>query len=176
MSLRRTNEKKTSLAIQWFYLFFYPLFRKEKKKCKKCKKTTKAKDKRKIEPLAEMLNPSLPEVSIPGTPSPFAVFAAIRSTCLESRQRQASLMQLQAAAAWKEVEDGDTSDLSPSEDPGSKRSPPLPKIVGIGLHGVFEIIKESQHSYPHICKKALESLLNILQGLQPEELMRDPSW
>lgn len=79
------------------------LCRKEKKKCKKCKKSTKTKDKRKIEPLAEMLNPSLPEVTIPGTPSPFAVFAAIRSTCLESRQRQAALMQLQAAAAWKEV-------------------------------------------------------------------------
>lgn len=66
------------------------------------------------------------------------------------------------------------SDLSPSDDPNAKRSPPLPKIVGIGLSGVFEIIKESQHAYPHICRKALESLLNILQGLQPEELMRDP--
>ena len=29
--------------------------------------------------------------------------------------------------------------------------------------------------YPVICKKALSSLLNIVQGLQPEEMCKDPS-
>ena len=61
-----------------------------------------------------------------------------------------------------------SSDLSPEE----ARRPPLPKIVGIGLTGVFEIIRESRESHPGICKRALQSLLNIVQGLQPEELQR----
>ena len=61
-----------------------------------------------------------------------------------------------------------SSDLSPEE----ARRPPLPKIVGIGLTGVFEIIRESRESHPGICKRALQSLLNIVQGLQPEELLR----
>ena len=169
----------------------YLSFRKEKKKCKKCKKTTKVKDKRKMEPLTELLlQPNtLPEVSIPRNPSPFAVFAAVRATCLENRQRQAAILQLQSAAAWKEIDENSASaatstgtggggaaganadspsDLSPEEG----RRPPLPKIVGIGLAGVFEIIRESRDAHPGICRRALESLLNIVQGLQPEELSK----
>ena len=115
---------------------------------------------------------SLPEVCVPRTPSPFAVFAAIRATCLENKQRQAALMQFQSAATWKEIEEGYSSDGSP-EDPNAKKLA-LPKIVGIGLHGVFEIIRESQVEFPSICKRALDSLFNILQGLQPEELMNEP--
>lgn len=41
-----------------------------------------------FEPLSELLTPALPDVSIPRTPSPFAVFAAVRATCLENKQRQ----------------------------------------------------------------------------------------
>jgi E3 ubiquitin-protein ligase MYCBP2 len=155
------------------------IFRKEKKKCKKCKKTTKAKDKRKLEPLSELLQlPSLPDVTVPRTPSPFAVFAAVRATCLENRQRQAAILQLQSAAAWKEVDEaaaasaGGAADSSSDLSPEEGRRPPLPKIVGIGLTGVFEIIRESRESHPVICKKALQSLLNIVQGLQPEELAK----
>ena len=41
--------------------------------------------------------------------------------------------------------------------------------------GVFEIIREARKEFPSICKKALESLFNILQGLQPEELVKEPA-
>ena len=41
--------------------------------------------------------------------------------------------------------------------------------------GVFEIIRESQLQYPVICRKALESLADILGGLQPEELSNEPN-
>ena len=51
----------------------------------------------------------------------------------------------------------------------------MPKIVGIGLQGVFEIIRESRQAYPNVCRRALTSLLNILQGLQPEELAQEPA-
>ena len=110
------------------------------------------------------LYPSLPQVSIPKNPSPFAVFAAIRNTCLENKRKQDTILQLQSAAAWKEVEDNSnlgTEDLSSSDEAG-KNGANLPKIVAIGLQGVFEIIRESQNQFPSICKRALESLSDIL--------------
>ena len=131
------------------------------------------------EPLTE-LYPSLPEVSIPRTPSPFAVFAAVRATCMENKQRQAALLQVQSTQAWKEMEEAQglsdvTADGNGGEESGKGKAPVLPKIVGIGLQGVLEIIRESRVSFPTVCRRALDSLLNILQGLQPEELAREPS-
>lgn len=72
------------------------------------------------------------------------------------------------------MDSSDTSAAASPDDITNSRKINLPKIVGIGLHGVLEIIKESQSQFPTICKKALESLLDILQGLQPEELMQEP--
>ena len=77
-------------------------------------------------------------------------------------------MQLQSAAAWKEVEESASASASAnnggsgaqeesSSDEGSKNIN-LPKIVAIGLQGVFEIIRESQNQFPSICRRALESL------------------
>ncbi len=128
------------------------------------------------------LYPSLPEVSVPRNPSPFAVFAAVRATCLENRQRRAAIMQMQSAAAWKEAEEGtaeatrvaDGGDgLGAAAEEASKKNA-LPKIVGIGLQGVLEIIRESHSAFPGVCARALRSLLDILRGLQPEELCREP--
>ncbi len=134
------------------------------------------------------LYPSLPEVSVPRNPSPFAVFAAVRATCLESRQRQAAILQMQSAAAWKEAEEGAAGGTGAGGEEGGDataaaavaaggeegKRPQLPKIVGIGLQGVLEIIRESHCSFPGVCARALRSLLDILQGLQPEELSREP--
>ena len=171
--------------------------RKEKKKCKKCKKggsNNKSKDGRKADALnclsinghgmgsvGGSINKALPHVAIPRNPSPFAVFAAVRATCFENRQRQATLLQLQSNAAWKEAEEADLNELTSSDNDqvfgtnGKLKSAQLPKIVGIGLQGVFEIIRESRAAYPSVCRRALASLLNILQGLQPEELAHEPS-
>ena len=44
--------------------------------------------------------PSLPQVSIPKNPSPFAVFAAIRNTCLENKRKQDTILQLQSAGKF----------------------------------------------------------------------------
>ena len=130
-----------------------------------------AKEKRQLEPLAE-LYPSLPQVCIPKNPSPFAVFAAIRNTCLENKRKQDTILQIQSAAAWKEVEDVEVTDSSSDET--GKKAVNLPKIVAIGLQGVFEIIRESHRQYPSICRRSLESLADILGGLLPEELSNEP--
>ena len=47
-----------------------------------------------------------------------------------------------------------------SSDEGPKNIN-LPKIVAIGLQGVFEIIRESQNQFPSICRRALESLSGL---------------
>ena len=73
------------------YIFFI-VYRKEKRKTKKSKKS-KTKEKRKIEPLTDFY-PSLPQVSIPKNPSSFAVFAAIRNTCLENKRKQDTILQV----------------------------------------------------------------------------------
>ena len=122
---------------------------------------------------------ALPQVVIPRNPSPFGVFAAVRLTCLSNKQRRATLLQLETAAAWREAEELgtltggggsaalDLLDTSSSDEALSTKGVPLvslPKIVGIGLQGVFEIIRESRKTYPNVCRRALTSLLNILQG------------
>ncbi len=90
-------------------------------------------------------------------------------------------MQLQSAAAWKEIEASTATDQTTVGDDSAVSSPDeprklaLPKMVGIGLNGVFEIIRESHVAFPSICRRALESLLNIVQGLQPEDLSREPT-
>ena len=128
----------------------------------------------------------LPQVVIPRNPSPFGVFAAVRLTCLSNKQRRATLLQLETAAAWKEAEEllanglglpGEGllfQDCTSSSDEAlstkgvhsNNTASSLPKIVGIGLQGVFEIIRESRQAYPNVCRRALVSLLNILQGQQ----------
>ena len=85
-------------------------------------------------------------------------FQAIRNTCLENKRKQDTILQLQSAAAWKEVEDVSENGGESSSDESLKKQINLPKVVAIGLQGVFEIIRESQPQYPSICRKALESL------------------
>jgi hypothetical protein len=46
----------------------------------------------------------------------------------------------------KESEDGDTNEFSSEEEHDRKHV--LPKIIGIGLQGVFEIIRECRTTHP----------------------------
>ena len=47
-------------------------------------------------------------------------------------------------------------------------------MVGLGLRAVFDMIKETETSHPLICQRGLKSLLDVLQGLQPEDLKDEP--
>ena len=44
----------------------------------------------------------------------------------------------------------------------------------MGVHGVFEIIREMWHSHPKLCVKALQSFLGLLQGQAPSGLKYEP--
>uniref|UniRef100_A0ABM0LXG7 Probable E3 ubiquitin-protein ligase MYCBP2 n=1 Tax=Saccoglossus kowalevskii TaxID=10224 RepID=A0ABM0LXG7_SACKO len=50
----------------------------------------------------------------------------------------------------------------------------VPKIVGMGMSGVFELIRETKTTHPVLCGRALQSLLDILQGQTPEGLSKEP--
>ena len=41
--------------------------------------------------------------------------------------------------------------------------PPLPRIVGLGLCSVFELIRETWIEQPSLCRRALKALLDMLQ-------------
>lgn len=50
----------------------------------------------------------------------------------------------------------------------------LPQMVGLGLVSVYELIRGSVSAYPALCIRALEALLDILQGQQPDALRSEP--
>ena len=47
-------------------------------------------------------------------------------------------------------------------------------MVGIGLRSVFELIRESCTTHPALCTRALQALLDMLQGQMPEGLAKEP--
>lgn len=53
-------------------------------------------------------------------------------------------------------------------------SPVFMQIIGIGLCGVFELIKETRFSHPSLCLRSLQALLDMLQGQQPEGFQTEP--
>ena len=48
------------------------------------------------------------------------------------------------------------------------------QVVGIGLRSVFELIRESCTTHPALCTRALQALLDMLQGQMPEGLAKEP--
>lgn len=50
----------------------------------------------------------------------------------------------------------------------------IPRVIEVGLHTVLELIKETQIAQPNLCGRALSALFDILQGLDPEELRKEP--
>ena len=76
-----------------------------------------------------------------------------------------------AAAAWQEG--GECAELEVQDTSDNSRSN-LPRVVGLGLRAVFDMIRETEASHPSVCKRGLQSLLDVVQGLQPEELREEP--
>ena len=48
------------------------------------------------------------------------------------------------------------------------------QMVSLGIKGLFEMVKETWRSHPELCKKALQSFFELLQGLDPETLEQEP--
>ena len=49
------------------------------------------------------------------------------------------------------------------------------QMVGLGVCGVFELIRETRYTHPALCVRALQALLDMLQGQNPEALKLEPA-
>ncbi|XP_069950165.1 E3 ubiquitin-protein ligase MYCBP2 isoform X3 [Cherax quadricarinatus] len=111
----------------------------------------------------------IPVLELPGNPSSFAVYAHVRGLVLENAARQAQGVYL--ATTQPLPSDSDTDD---DGEKGRELTMQIPKMVGLGLVSVYELIRGSVSAYPALCIRALEALLDILQGQQPEALRSEP--
>ncbi|KAK4298747.1 hypothetical protein Pmani_028926 [Petrolisthes manimaculis] len=111
----------------------------------------------------------MPVLGLPGNPSSFAAYAHVRGLVLEQAARQAQGVYL--ATTQPVPSDSDTDDDS---DRTKDQVLQIPKMVGLGLVSVYELVRGSVSAYPALCIRALEALLDILQGQQPEALRSEP--
>lgn len=160
---------------------FHALYRalpdlRKKKDRRKLRRKTKSnkhhKDKKKKGDVAagnNACNTLMPVLELPGNPSSFAVYAHVRGLVLENAARQAQGVYL--ATTQPLPSDSDTED---EQERGREAAVPIPKMVGLGLVSVYELIRGSVSAYPALCIRALEALLDILQGQQPDALRNEP--
>lgn len=94
-------------------------------------------------------------------------FANIRQLVLEVSFAEESKKWLATAEERYNENDNSSNERIPS--PIS-----LPKVVGIGLETVFQLVKESHSKHSSFCVKALEALLHILGGQYPQSLRKEP--
>ncbi|KAI8499942.1 hypothetical protein Bbelb_222590, partial [Branchiostoma belcheri] len=114
----------------------------------------------------------VPTIELPGNASAFSVYAHIRQAVLDRQTRETARI-LATLTGDKRAADSDSEDET--EDQVKEVIPKLPRIVGIGLCGVFELIRETRLSHPALCARALQALLDMLQGQQPEGLRSEPA-
>lgn len=69
-----------------------------------------------------------------------------------------------------EVDDAEEEEEATKKDAGKK----MPVVVGLGVKGVFTIVRDIWHTHPELCLKALKEFLNILQGQSPAGLRDEP--
>ncbi|KAA8587942.1 hypothetical protein FQN60_001136 [Etheostoma spectabile] len=136
---------------------------------KKLKRRQRVKSKVKSRTKAESLDGALcvPDIKLHSNPSAFNVYCNVRHCVLDWQQREASLVLASRSSVQS---DSDSEEEEEYREPAVK----LPKIIGIGLCGVFELIKETRFSHPSLCLRSLQALLDMLQGQQPEGFQTEP--
>ncbi|KAK7473507.1 hypothetical protein BaRGS_00035260, partial [Batillaria attramentaria] len=163
------SRAETLLRGETLCRHFHSLYRtsedqQNRKKAEKKKSRKKSKSKAKERKQREK-SPELPEPGQAGTPelhgnaSAFTVFATVRQSVLVQGIRDASrLYHLASGGPGSDTESDEDAD-----DKNKETSIKIPKIVGLGLHGVFELIRETRGKHPELCLKSLRALLDVLQ-------------
>ncbi|KAJ8666974.1 hypothetical protein QAD02_008636, partial [Eretmocerus hayati] len=116
-----------------------------------------------------------PEIEVSSNASAFSVFSSVRNAVLEKHSR--SINEAYRASNCNSPLPPEFSDSIISESDEEDRISSmtnLPKIVGIGLRSVFALMKESRLVDSSLCTKALNALLDVLQGQLPEGLKTEP--
>ncbi|XP_064637403.1 E3 ubiquitin-protein ligase MYCBP2-like isoform X3 [Lineus longissimus] len=144
----------------------------KKKPIKKRAKANKGKDKgkqAKRDKSPEPVETAPPYLELHGNPSAFNVFCTIRQCVLDHQARDS--IRAFAAAHGTGISEGESDE---EEDKMKESMLKMPKIVGLGLCGVFELIKETKMSHASLCTRALQALLDMLQGQMPEGMKCEP--
>ncbi|RWS17339.1 E3 ubiquitin-protein ligase MYCBP2-like isoform X4 [Dinothrombium tinctorium] len=108
----------------------------------------------------------VPIMELSSNASNFAVYASVRQAVIEHRLRQAAIFCNLNLKGFISDENADNDTEKPNTEPFCS----IPKMVGVGLSVVFELIRESRSTNFSLCSRALHALLDTLQGLQPEGL------
>ncbi|KAL3880398.1 hypothetical protein ACJMK2_032642, partial [Sinanodonta woodiana] len=142
----------------------------EKKKVKK-KVKSKTKDKKqKREKSPEIKEAHAPNIELCGNASVFNVYSAVRQALLERCMKEATRVYQQSMG-----QNSDSDSEGDTDEKFREAIIKLPKIVGLGLRGVFELVKETRYNYPELCVKAMKALLDMLQGQVPESMKNEPT-
>ncbi len=105
-----------------------------------------------------------------GNPSVFSIFSRIRHFLLQNQLCDT----FNSRCSRDTIEAEESDDEGDSEESGKKSDSKLPVVVGLGVKGVFSIIRDIWHKQPDLCLRALMEFVNILQGQSPDGLKNEP--
>ncbi|XP_050038840.1 E3 ubiquitin-protein ligase MYCBP2 [Dermacentor andersoni] len=170
------DTSEDALQREFHEMFRLPLER--RKHDKKSRKKT-PKERRKLKNKAADIQPwRSPVLEIQGNPSPFAVFTNVRQCILvkhlQDSARHFYWITAPQSAALLHALDSDSENEGESAAESKDAVQTVPRIVGVGLCTVFELIRESRSVQPAFCLSVLRALLDVLQGQQPEGFRSEP--
>lgn len=100
--------------------------------------------------------------------SSYSVFAHVRHLVLQTKLCDTYNSRLSCDSAGET--DAEEEEETAKKEEGKK----MPVVVGLGVKGVFTIIRDIWHTHPELCLRALKEFLNILQGQSPSGLRDEP--
>ncbi|XP_052283534.1 E3 ubiquitin-protein ligase MYCBP2-like isoform X2 [Dreissena polymorpha] len=144
--------------------------KKPEKKPKKSKHKGKEKQLKRDESQEEVPETPVTNLELHGNPSPFTVYALVRQALLEKCMKEATKVYQRSSASLSDSE---------AEEDGEERGKDgvvrIPKVVGLGLFGLYELVRATSEEYPELCVRALRALLDMLQGQLPESMKHEPA-
>lgn len=103
--------------------------------------------------------------------SAFSVFSHIRHFVLQNQLCDTFNSRVSPSQG-----DSDDSEEEGEEEAGKKEDPKkIPAVVGLGVKGVFIIIRDIWSTHPELCLRALTEFSNILCGQSPAGLKNEPA-
>ena len=100
--------------------------------------------------------------------STYSIFAHVRHLVLQTKLCETYNSRLTCDSAGET--DAEDEEEAVKKEEGKK----MPVVVGLGVKGVFTIVRDIWHTHPELCLRALKEFLNILQGQSPSGLKDEP--
>lgn len=102
--------------------------------------------------------------------SAFSIFSHVRHFVLQNQL----CSTFNSRIIPGKVEASDSEDEGEEETEKKEETGKMPVMVGLGVKGVFVIIRDIRYSHPELCLKALTEFSNILCEQMPAALKNEP--